>query len=258
MPIVEGKTDELRAIEERVDEQVLLQQAAEMDATRVIPVDEMREYSDIKKPEPQEKLLEEAREFNNKRIITDKQRASLERARKAKAEKKRRMEAENTPDNRDAAQGTPVPDYIVNALKDLHTNQEKYFSRLEDLLKVQPYQGPLQPQHIVQSSAPVVVKPPQTANDPHSMNLLPKVEHNQLENPSLQKPEKRYPSSMEYVSPDQDVLEETSRFKRKLNEAFKLMEYYTPEVNKRASLDPNGMGIRPAQQAIQSYSDVYF
>lgn len=256
LPIIEGRTDEKNETEERVERQTLLQQAAEMDAPRQIPTDEMREYSDIEKPESQEKLLETATEIN-KRVITDKQRATLERARKAKAEKKRRMESGNVGDNHNAAQGTPVPDYLVDAIKSIQENQEKYFNRLEDLLKIQPYEGPLQAQEQIVSntSRPRLVTPPSTANDPQSRFLLPSSENpSPPENSTLLQV-----SDSRRTVPKQEsrMLQESDSFKRKFQKAFENNEYYTEEVNQRARQNPREMG-QHSHASNASYSDIFW
>jgi hypothetical protein len=245
LPIVEGRRDKPNDVEERVERQELLQQAAEMDAPRVLPTDELREYSDIEKKESQDQILEKATEIN-KRVISDKQRATLERARQAKAEKKRRMESDNSGSNHNAAQGTPVPDYLVDAIKTLQENQEKYFARMTDLLQLQAYEAPLQQQHIVKTSVPQPVKPP---NDPQSVQMMPKREMGELENPSLlQVRDMPRPSRMQ---------DEANAFKRKFQKAFENNEYYTEEVTKRAHVNPTTSGMKPGQET-NIYADIFW
>jgi hypothetical protein len=241
LPIIEGVADPSREVEDRVEKQELLEQVAQMDMVRKVPTDEMREYSDIKKQESQETIIERASEIN-KRLITDKQRAALERARMAKAEKKRRMNAEGL----DAAQGAPPANALVDERKWMEERFQAIEDRLHDLVKIRGHEAPLQPQHIVEHHPVTLQPPPQSAADPQTIPVLPKREvPDTLEEVTLVTPQ-----AVDYRKDDLYARQDQA-FKRKFKDVFSNLEFYTEDVNKRGKIDAS-MGQRPGRYVVKN------
>lgn len=239
MPIIEGATDPKLELEQKAERQELLEQASQMDQVRVVPVDELRDYSDIKKPTSQENLLEQAAAIN-KRLITDKQRANLERARAAKAEKKRLLEATGST----LAKGTPAPDLLVNLSKrldEIDARNGRIEQRLVDLIKIQPYEAPLQTQHIVPRSKPVP-RVYEGINDDQTVRYMPRNDRSSLEDPAATFASRKRKSNSDY---EKDL----ASYNKTYQETFDHFEYENEPMAKRVELDP-GMGRRASTQAL--------
>lgn len=138
---VEGKKSVSEQTSEKYAQDEVLEQATQMDMEIPRAAEVNRESRDIATP-PQEMLVQEAEKIA-KNYPTDKQRATLEKARAAKAEKRKQRMLEG----KKGAQGTPAPDLIVQVSELLNSKFESVNKVLDDIKKFIPYESPVQTNH---------------------------------------------------------------------------------------------------------------
>jgi hypothetical protein len=144
VPAIEGNKSVADEVAERVAEQRVIEQVTLLDQVPPIPTDENQYSRDIKESKTQEEKVTKAKS-NNRQHISEKQRATLAKARAALAEKRR---LEKT-DGQAGKQGTPADDILVNISKRLDTEFKQIYDRLDNLKTIVPYEYPLQTNHIV-------------------------------------------------------------------------------------------------------------
>lgn len=140
---VEGKQSAEEQVTEKYEKDIVLEQASQMDMELLRAAEVNRESRDIATP-PQPQLIAEAEKIA-KKYPTDKQRATLEKARAAKAEKRKL----NMMNGRAGAQGTPAPDLITQVSELLNSKFESVNQILDDIKKYIPYEAPTQTNHSV-------------------------------------------------------------------------------------------------------------
>jgi len=233
LPQIEGKREPPNEAEERESRQTLLEQVGQMDLIPVPPVDETPYDRDTETMEEQQEKVQQAVAFAPKKI-SDRKRASLERAREALAEKRRRMKAEG----KDAAQGSPAIDGVIEYLKKLEDKLDSINvqQRNNDIVRINANEAPLQSQQIVQPGPTRLEVAPSQWNQYtiRQPNDVPKqMELMSYREPSYAEPPK--PPMKQQVP----VVQEQMKFNQKFKEAFSKVNYYTDQVRERAQTDPS-------------------
>lgn len=234
-PQIQGATDKKEEdVDKKMDKEQVVAQVHEMDLITPVPVDENQFSRDLAetKEEHTEKL-EESHE-RVKRRITEKQQASLAKARAAKQEKARLAKLNGY----DAAKGTPVPDLLAELKQEYEAKfaeLNKKLLELQDQKKFRGEEAPLQHQHIVPQH---VVKPipDEVQQEEIAMRPVKTVPS------SIPVGHSKPPVSEEQADPDFDTMK---RFKR----AIELMEFMNEPAQKRAKLNSESMGSKPDASA---------
>jgi hypothetical protein len=248
---VEGKEQKERSTQERSEDQTLLEQASQQDLETKRPTDETPFSRDIVR-EPQEEVVEEAKENVKNGYNNDRWRASLPKARAALADKRARAKAEG----RNGKQGTPAPDLITDIAKMMDEKMAHVLTHLEDLKKVYAKEGPLQAQHAVLPAQTAVKEVPE-----HPSDLLALPKHDKPEYPVL--PDRTEleievaPKRMKIEPPQIDPVQEQQKFTRKFQKALEHMEFQNQEMHDRVKVDPS-LGRRRDMPGMQPGRAILF
>ena len=135
---IKGKGDKSLS-EKRLNDQMQRHEVLEQSTTDVgQPPEVPRTSVDKLEEECSEKKVQEAIKMS-KQYISDKQRASLAKARKILAEKRRYKRLEGKAKN----QGTPAPDLLTNIQNQITSGFESVHKELESLRRVIPLEDPV-------------------------------------------------------------------------------------------------------------------
>lgn len=149
---VEGRKSNQEQVAEKYQEDAVLEQVSQMDMELPRAAEVVPESRDVAQPSQDVKIAQA--EDIVKKYPTDRQRATLAKARAAKAEKRKLREMEG----RQAAQGTPVPDLINQVTDLLQSKFDAVNKQLEDMKRYLPYEAPLQTNHLQAATAPQPVE----------------------------------------------------------------------------------------------------
>lgn len=242
-PSLEGAKDASKAEEEKMDKDVVLNQALHMDLPLENPPDAVPLQKDYVDVAPQEQVVELAKEGNEERTNV-KTNATVKRARTARKKIKEVQSLEGTA----GAQGAPIPDYWTSYLEMQRDYNNQFLEALKDLKHTAPAVAPLQDQMIVEPSLKI-----QTIEDPVRPNDM--LELAQKSTPAVIPIPQGPPSiGIKRARPPPDIEEEESyerRFHKAFNAQFNLLN---TAAQKRAANDPS-MGQR---QYETNTKDIYF
>lgn len=248
---IEGKKDPELTTEDRVDQQKVIEQVSQQDMETKRPTDETAFNRDLVR-EPQEEIVEEAKENVKKGYNNDRWRASLEKARKVLAEKRARAKAEG----RNGKQGTPAPDLITDIAKMMDDKMATVQTHLEDLKRIYAKEGPLQSQHVVLPQQTTVREVPE-----HPSDFLPLPARDQPEYPSL--PDRtlleleEVPAKKPRVVIDYDPLKQQGNYAKRYQKALEHMEFQNQEMYNRVKIDPS-LGRRRDMPGMQPGKKMFF
>lgn len=135
-PEIEGSSSKRQKLNEKENEQkVLINEVGTLDMETVRPVDEVVNTPDVKDISVQEKVI--IGKKANKQNISDKQRATLAKARQVLAEKRRLQKSQKPA-------GTPAPDILSKVQNLFEQKFSDVTARLDNLQKIIAYEAPLQ------------------------------------------------------------------------------------------------------------------
>lgn len=227
LPKIQGKKDKDRAeVEDRVEEQEVLEQATQMDLVKPDAVDETPYSRDIVRP-PQETIVEKAKkeEPNQTKHWWE---ASLPKARAARAEKARLRKLQN----QQAAQGAPIPHGFEERIDSLHKKFEQFDTTLQDLKKLIAHEAPLQSSGIV----PDAVEQPRAqpiAAYPSTYQVAIPRDHPKTLPLSTSGTRIQHTRSPRRRSRSRSPISEQERFTRKFQKAMDHFQFQTQEVRQR-------------------------
>lgn len=245
---IEGKQSAEEQVTEKYEKDEVLEQASQMDMELPRAAEVNRESRDIATP-PQPTLVAEAEKIA-KQYPTDKQRATLEKARAAKAEKRKlRMMS-----GRAGAQGTPAPDLITKVSEMLNEKFASVNQVLDDIKKYIPYEAPTQTNHLVPKHQE---KPVSLPTNPESYQVQNTSSDNKVpftlapDNSSVPRdssppPVRIIPSDNSYPLQDRYTTHQMTRDlrnnKRRFTQALSSIDFNNEDVMHRAKINFNEMG----------------
>lgn len=138
---IEGAKTTSNETDERVDRQVVLEQASQMDNIIPRPTDEAPFSRDLDSKKTHANALEESVEIT-KKPISNRKEAQLVQARQALKNKRDAQKREG----KKGAQGTPAPDLITDITKYMDQKFDHIYKMMQDIPVTLPAQAPLQPQ----------------------------------------------------------------------------------------------------------------
>ena len=144
-PQLVGNNNKRQKVEKKENEsKIVMEEVSQLDMETKRPIEETVYQPDIKDISLSEKIFLGKKAI--KQNISDKQRATLAKARSVLAEKRRLQKS--TPPS-----GTPAPD-ILSKVQNMFENKFEYVNKkLDDLQKIIAYESPLQVNHQVPMSA---------------------------------------------------------------------------------------------------------
>lgn len=144
-PQLVGNNNKRQKVEKKENEsKIVMEEVSQLDMETKRPIEETVYQPDIKDISLSEKIFLGKKAI--KQNISDKQRATLAKARTVLAEKRRLQKS--TPPS-----GTPAPD-ILSKVQNMFENKFEYVNKkLDDLQKIIAYESPLQVNHQVPMSA---------------------------------------------------------------------------------------------------------
>lgn len=230
-PQLEGASEASSTEKAKETSREVQEQALEMDLPTPQPIDETPNYADTE--DRSESVKEEDAKKVNKRTRSAKQTASLEVARQARAEKRKKLK-ESPPDG----VGAPDPflQLVQSELKTWgSTLQESINQRFADFEKRIPYQSPLQDNQVVSSSS----NPGPIAAPSASATYMDRRVENQ-----------HFPSDFKAHAGDTQFaadMEEIRKYRRRNDAAMQEVMYANTTMETRGQNDPS-MGRRPTDR----------
>ncbi len=255
---VEGKKSASEQTSEKYEKDEEMEQVYQMDMELPRAAEVVAASRDVN-TQPQEQVVAEAEKIV-KQYPTDKQRATLEKARAAKAEKRKVRMLEG----RQGAQGTPAPDLLNQVTELLNSKFDSVNKVLDDIKQYLPYESPVQTNHQV---IPVTSEDVSLPTNPSTYQQVNRTIDNRVAVPiypdssTLQK-RQRSPSPVQIQAPDKRSYPMNDRYsdrqmtrdmgnnKRRFTDALSSIDFNNQEVSDRARINFNEQGglpsIRPA------------
>jgi hypothetical protein len=237
---LEGKKSTPKDEELKEKQQTEIETNALLNLGTQVPSEETtpsRDVSDI----PLEKRVE-THKVVQKQAISEKQRANLENARKALAEKRRREKAEG----RDGAQGTPVPDYLSQFSEKMEQRFEQVMKALHDVQRIRPLETAAQ--NIQETSNIQEVKRVNVPTaQPDESIPVPKSTRVREDYPDIE--ESNFHSTVPRYAVEPDSF---NYFAKKFKRTNQNIEFYDGDMRKRAQEDST-VGHRPSSTTTTSF-----
>lgn len=211
-PQIAGSTSKRQKIEKKENEQkLLMEEVSLLDMETQKPIEENIYDSDIlKKPLQQIVSLGKTAVKQN---ISDKQRATLQKARAVLAEK-RRLEKNQKPS------GTPAPDILTKVESMFEKKFSDVTSRLDNLQKIVAYEAPLQVNHQVDTS---------------KMQLKESIDNNTFINHAIESKKQELFDLMKYLPPKSE-LQNVSKVKE-ISDSMKTIQFQNDKLWERVKND---------------------
>lgn len=257
---VEGQKGQKELIEEKHDESIVMEQVSQMDAELIRPVEISTPSRDIRENQSIDSTIEKAN-FVSKRYPSDKQLATLQKARAAKAEKAKVSKFKGT----EAAKGTTAPDLLTQITTLFNEKFEAVNQQLHNLRRTLPYEAPLQSNHIVPPHQEVPIPVPssselfQLQSKQSDSNLSVPISSPTSLNASKRQrsPERSESLSKKPRFEPYDNTEESKRFKNMFTKALQTVNFVNSDSNARAQQNIQAQGSRSVNMS-SSANMVYF
>lgn len=207
-PSIEGVKDSISEIEDKIEMQKVLEQASQMDLPLVNSNETVNYSVDIQQKDQQSVVLQGS-EANQKKL-SEKRIATLQKAREALKEKRRRMKA----DGANGKQGMPANDILVNIMQKLDSKFESFEKQLHSFQKYVAHEDPLQSNGLVSE---------------HKIKKVESVDSDTFINVASSN-SKRNLESEENIIDNQKVINNRAM---KLQKLFNTFEFNTKEVEAR-------------------------
>ena len=254
---VEGRKGNQEQVAEKYEADEILEQASQMDMEVLRAAEVVAESRDVATA-PQSEVVAQAEDIA-KKYPSDRQRATLAKARAAKAEKRKARELHG----HQAAQGTPAPDLINQVSALLNSKFDNVNKQLDDLKRYLPYESPSQTNHVQDT---VTVKPVEleSASQIHQMQSTHADNRVPVLLPSQQQPihapvhdlevtpptqvqtryqEESYPQKR--VRSNYDTLRDAKRNTSMFTKAMSQVNFNSDEVSQRAKINFDSQGGLP-------------
>ena len=229
LPDIEGAREKKSELEQRIERQVISENGSQLDIPTVQAAEAVIEEPNIKPVESTEKVIEKAVQVTKKRLSA-KQLAQLENAREMKRLKKER---ENMT-GRALAQGNETPDLLVEYRRSMETMQTELkaeIQALKDLIKVHPYEAPLQAQMEVKPNRFIEQEVPTYTQDIRKHPL-----YQEITKTGYVPAERSIPRSREDIRDEKE-------FKNKWRDVMNNIQFSNEGTEKRAIANPTEMGL---------------
>lgn len=142
-PTIEGVKDSSSEIEEKIEMQKVMEQVSQMDLPLINSNETVNYSPDIEQKDQQSVVLQGSEA--NKKKLSEKRIATLQKAREALKEKRRRMKA----DGENGKQGMPANDVLVNIMQKIDSKFEAFEKQLHSYQKYVAHEDPLQSNGLV-------------------------------------------------------------------------------------------------------------
>jgi hypothetical protein len=241
LPKLQGIEDASKTerAEQELDE--VLETSKDMDMETPRPVEETVQSRDIKGDRTEQTKEQEAKEVL-KKLPSDKQIATLAKARAAKAEKRKALK--NVP-----VEGSPAPnpfDEVHSLLHQMKSQWQLTHDMVQDLQKRLPAETPLQNQQVF-AATPVV--PKTTISNPADVQNVQDTKA--LPYPAINSSgmkRQRVPDDLD-DDEDEDFMRKMERYRKRNKRALDEVLYHNPRMEERAKQDPINSGVESSSSS---------
>lgn len=232
-PKIEGSNDKEKDDELKASLEQDMEQVSQMDMDHVLPADATPFSRDIIE-DPQATKVVHAEEAATE-IVGEAQKATLPKAKKARAEKRKRAAATDL----DLAQGTPAPNMIVEFTDLVNARFKEITEQLTDLKKLRGSEAPLQANGIVTSAPRILVEDP-VLNSDYELRQI----HDHPDIITDGHVHQTRPSSYTPTKPAYSAhLDEAESYSTKFRRALQTTQFNSDEVRHRSQNNPIEMGL---------------
>lgn len=237
-PQIQGIRDtEVDDMEKKAELEETMEQVAQMDMVKPVPVDEVTDLADIAAPSLQQTNAEASQRVKNR--ITEKQQAALAKARQAKLEKKKIEQLQGY----DAAKGTPAPDLLEKLYQKMESVTEMLqdLKQKQDMYKYRGEESSLQQNHIVEPHKAVEI--------PDEVQSEERVLRPVHANPKTIPLTNEAPVARSTPGP---IVDDANSLTHRLKRALSSISMQNEPMSKRIAMDPSTYGYIPSSSSYDS------